>query len=104
LSEVLTLFKEHERNREWFEENRETLVEKYDGKFIAIHERSVVDFDKDIGKLMERVHRFQALLRTVRRKGRERLLHAPREGDNRRQVRHHPSVPGSGSRHVGKVY
>jgi len=57
LSEVLTLFREHERNREWFEENRETLVEKYDGKFIAIHERSVIDFDKDVGKLMERVEK-----------------------------------------------
>jgi len=57
LSEVLTLFKEHERNREWFEENRETLVEKYDGKFIAIYERSVVNFDKDVGKLMERVEK-----------------------------------------------
>ena len=57
MSEVLTLFKEHERNREWFEENRETLVEKYDGKFIAIYERSVVNFDKDVGKLMERVEK-----------------------------------------------
>jgi len=57
LSEVLTLFREHERNREWFEENRETLVDKYDGKFIAIHERTVVDFDKDVGKLMERVEK-----------------------------------------------
>ena len=55
LSEVLTLFREHERNREWFEENREALVEKYDGKFIAIYERFVVDFDEDIGRLMERV-------------------------------------------------
>jgi len=57
LSEVLTLFREHERNREWFEENRETLVEKYDGKFIAIYERSVVDFDEDVIRLMERVEK-----------------------------------------------
>jgi hypothetical protein len=57
LSEVLTLFREHERNREWFEENREALVEKYDGKFIAIYERAVVDFDEDVGRLMERVEK-----------------------------------------------
>jgi len=48
----LTLFREHERNREWFEENRETLVEKYGDKFIAVCERSIVDFDGDVGGLM----------------------------------------------------
>jgi hypothetical protein len=57
LSEVLTLFREHERNREWFEENREALVEKYDGKFIAIYERAVVNFDEDVGRLMKRVEK-----------------------------------------------
>jgi len=53
----LTLFREHERNREWFEKNRETLVEKYDRKFIAIYERAVVGFDEDIGRLMERIEK-----------------------------------------------
>ena len=57
MREVLTLFKEQERNREWFEKNYEMLMEKYDGKFIAIYERSVVDFDEDIGRLMERVEK-----------------------------------------------
>jgi len=57
LSEVLALFREHELNREWFEENREKLVEKYDGKFIAIYERDVVDFDEDVGRLMKRVEK-----------------------------------------------
>jgi len=57
LSEVLALFKEHELNREWFEGNREKLVEKYDGKFIAIYERDVVDFDEDVGRLMKRVEK-----------------------------------------------
>jgi hypothetical protein len=55
LSEVLALFREHERNREWFEENREALAEKYDGKFIAVYERAVVDSDEDLERLMERV-------------------------------------------------
>ena len=57
LSEVLTLFREHERNRKWFEENHEALVERYDGNFIAIYRRSVVDSDKDVGRLMERVEK-----------------------------------------------
>ncbi len=57
MSEVLALFREHELNREWFERNREKLVEKYDGKFIAIYERSVVDFDEDVGRLMKRVEK-----------------------------------------------
>ena len=55
MSEVLALFREHELNREWFEANREKLVEKYDGKFIAIYTQNVVDFDEDIGRLMKRV-------------------------------------------------
>lgn len=57
MSEVLALFREQERNREWFEENHEMLMEKYDGKFVAIHERSVVDSDEDVGRLMERVEK-----------------------------------------------
>jgi len=52
----LSLFREHELNREWFEGNREKLVEKYDGKFIAIYGQAIVDFE-DVGSLMERVER-----------------------------------------------
>jgi len=57
LGEVLTLFREHELNREWFERNREKLIEKYDGKFIAIHRQAVVGFDEDVGNLMEKVEK-----------------------------------------------
>ncbi len=57
LDEFLALFNEHERNREWFEKNREILAEKYDGKFIAIYEQAVIDFDEDVGRLMERVEK-----------------------------------------------
>jgi len=57
LSEVLALFREHELNREWFVRNRERLVERYDGKFVAIYGRAVVDFDEDVGRLMERVEK-----------------------------------------------
>ena len=57
MSEVLTLFKEQELNRNWFERNREKLAEKYDCKFIAIYEETIVDFDEDLGMLMDRVER-----------------------------------------------
>ncbi|MGB9895693.1 MAG: DUF5678 domain-containing protein [Thermoproteota archaeon] len=57
MDEFLALFNEHERNREWFEKNREILAEKYDGKFIAIYEQAVIDFDEDVGRLMERVEK-----------------------------------------------
>jgi len=57
LSEILMLFEEQEMNRKWFEKNHDSLVKKYDGKFIAICRQEVVDFDEDIGKLMERVER-----------------------------------------------
>ena len=57
MREVLALFREHELNREWFEENHEKLVEKYDGKFIAIYKQGVVDFDEDVGRLMKRVEK-----------------------------------------------
>lgn len=55
LNEVLELFKEHESNRKWFEENHESLVKSYNGNFIAIYKQKVVDFDEDVGRLMERV-------------------------------------------------
>ena len=57
MSEVLTLFREHELNREWFERNREKLIEKYDGKFVAIYEQAVIGFDEDVGNLMEKVEK-----------------------------------------------
>lgn len=57
MSEIPALFAEQERNREWFEKNREMLLKKHEGKFIAIYKQAVIDSDEDIGKLMERVER-----------------------------------------------
>ena len=57
MNEILTLFKEQELNRKWFEENHDALVKKYEGKFIAIYKQNVIDSDEDIGKLMERVEK-----------------------------------------------
>ena len=55
MGEYLVLFDVHERNRKWFEENYETLVEKFDRKFVAIHDQMVVDSDYDFGELIDRV-------------------------------------------------
>lgn len=57
LNEISTLFAEQERNREWFEKNHEKLIEKYNGKFIAIYKQNIIDSDEDIEKLMERVEK-----------------------------------------------
>jgi len=55
MSEYLVLFDVHERNRDWFEENYEALVEKFDKKFVAIFNQILVDSDGDLDKLIERV-------------------------------------------------
>jgi len=57
LDEILALFKEQELNRKWFEENYNILIEKYNGKFIAIYKQTVIDYDEDITRLMERVEK-----------------------------------------------
>ena len=36
-------------------EHYNELVEKFDGEFVAIHEQKVVDHDKEISPLMERI-------------------------------------------------
>jgi len=55
MNEYVILFAEHDRNHEWFRKRYEELVEKFDGEFVAIHKRRVIDHDGDLDKLMERV-------------------------------------------------
>ena len=55
MSEFLALFDEQERNREWFEENRESLVDRYDGMFVAIYKENVVECSKDPAELREKI-------------------------------------------------
>lgn len=40
---------------EWFEENRQRLLETYPGEYVAIVDREVFDHDVDSGALAERV-------------------------------------------------
>jgi hypothetical protein len=55
LGGILALFDEQERNREWFEENYEDLVEKYDGMFVAICKRDVVECSRDPAELRRKI-------------------------------------------------
>lgn len=57
MSEILVLFEEHERNREWFEKNYDELVEIYDGRFIAIYKQAVIDSHEDVGRLVEKTEK-----------------------------------------------
>ena len=54
-TDILTLFEEYDKNANWFRENYQRLVEKYDGMFIAVYEEHVVDRDKDLDRLVEKV-------------------------------------------------
>ncbi len=55
MSEYLVLFDVHDLNREWFEENYDALVEKFDKSFVAICDQRVVDSNPDLDGLIESV-------------------------------------------------
>jgi len=55
MSEYVALFEEYERYCSWFIENYEKLVKEFDSEFVAIYEQKVVDHDKELSKLMERI-------------------------------------------------
>jgi hypothetical protein len=52
---MLALFAKHGEDMKWFLSNYDKLVEKYDGMFVAVYERRVVDSDEDLDRLIERV-------------------------------------------------
>ena len=54
-AEYLTIFDQQEENWEWFRKSYSRLVSKYDGEYVAVFERRVVDHDKDLGRLARRV-------------------------------------------------
>jgi len=54
-SEYLTIFDEQEQNWEWFKKNYARLVRRFDGEYVAVFERGIVDHDKDLGRLARRV-------------------------------------------------
>jgi len=54
-SEYLVIFDVLERNWVWFRRNYSRLVRRFDGEYVAVFEREVVDHDKDLGRLARRV-------------------------------------------------
>jgi len=62
---ALALLEEYEENAEWFREKYKELVEKYDGMFVAIHKKRIVDYDKDLDPLVDRVSEKYPLNRTL---------------------------------------
>jgi len=54
-SEYLLIFDVQARNWEWFRRNYARLVKKFDGEYVAVFDRKVVDHDKDLSSLAGRV-------------------------------------------------
>ena len=52
----LKLLKSFRKNTEWFDNNYHSL-KKYDGRFIAIYNESVIDSDIDCRRLVGRIKR-----------------------------------------------
>jgi len=53
--EYLTIFDKQEENWEWFRKSYSRLVSKYDGEYVAVFERRVVDHDRSLSSLAKRV-------------------------------------------------
>ena len=55
MSGHVALFKEHDENWSWFEKHYDELVEKFDGEFVAVYKKRVIDHDKEMSPLMKRI-------------------------------------------------
>ena len=55
MSEIATLFKEHELNQKWYKDNYKDLVEKYDGVFVAIYRQGVIEHAKNPNELRQKI-------------------------------------------------
>ena len=53
-SKSLALLVKQWKDMKWFLSNYPKLVKRYDGRFMAIYEQSVVDYDEDLDRLIER--------------------------------------------------
>ena len=42
-------------NLKWFSNNHENLIDEYQDKFVAIDDERIIDSDKDINELLERL-------------------------------------------------
>mgnify|MGYP007042429447 CR=1 FL=1 len=55
LSEYVALFKRYDFNASWFERNYDDLVKHFNREFVAVFEGKVVDHDRNLSKLVQRV-------------------------------------------------
>jgi len=53
--EYMVLFDEHDKNWSWFRRHYQELVKKFDGEFVAVYGQEVIDHDKELRVLMERI-------------------------------------------------
>ncbi len=53
----LEIGEEFQRGKMFFEENKEKIINEYEGKYIAIFGRKVVESDKDFSVLAKRVYK-----------------------------------------------
>jgi hypothetical protein len=65
LKEDDSSFEEWTRNHRWFRAHYNQLARKYDSKNICVYKRSVVDYDRDLRKLMGRVRKNYPVNRVV---------------------------------------
>lgn len=54
-SEYLVIFDVQERNWKWFRRNYSRLVKRFDGEYVAVFDRRIVDHDKNLSLLASRV-------------------------------------------------
>lgn len=52
---VLQMLVSGRNDQEWFESNLNSLKSKYNNKFIALHNKKVIDVDTDLDALMEKL-------------------------------------------------
>jgi len=55
MSKYTVLFDEHDKNWSWFRKHYKDLVKKFDGEFVAVYEQKIIDHDKELSVLMERL-------------------------------------------------
>ena len=49
------LLNKFDQDIEWFKENQKKLEKEYDNNFIAVSERKIVAFDKDLDSLIKKI-------------------------------------------------
>lgn len=55
MSEYVALFRRYDLNASWFEEHYEDLIRQFNCEFVAVYEQRVLDHDRNLSKLVERV-------------------------------------------------